>query len=341
MSGNRHFFAKTPRGYVHCRLNSVEELLRFTKSLKNSRRFIYRGQADAEWKLETRIERDVPDGFKETVSLTKLEQAVLRQFQERAHLHLPAQEMPNGDAFVEWLAFIQHYGGPTRLLDFTHSPFVAAHFAVATNTSKRSAAIWAVNHHFADLNRPKRISEYASQLEDVKVLRNDEFASGQRLLKELAGVGPPEMLRKSICGTVALPATVTIAPSRYNRRLLNQQGVFIAPLDADKSFESNLSPMFEPTVDFGRCAGDPIDVADLEDPDRYSVIKFVIEPPAFPAFRSDLRRMNIATEILFPDLEGEARALCDLVIDRVFVQGYVNELLDCGRTERADSDTLP
>jgi hypothetical protein len=47
------------------------------------------------------------------------------------------------DDELEWLGLMQHHGAPTRLLDFTWSPFVAAFFALEKATE--DAAVWAIN----------------------------------------------------------------------------------------------------------------------------------------------------------------------------------------------------
>src|SRR5216684_3693164 len=60
---------------------------------------------------------------------------------DQAHLFL-AHVPDDADSF-HWLALMQHHGAPTRLLDFTWSPYVAAFFALERATS--DAAIWAIN----------------------------------------------------------------------------------------------------------------------------------------------------------------------------------------------------
>ena len=62
-------------------------------------------------------------------------------FKRKAHQFLAQPPDPDDD--FQWLALMQHHGAPTRLLDFTWSPYVAAFFALERATS--DAAVWALN----------------------------------------------------------------------------------------------------------------------------------------------------------------------------------------------------
>lgn len=84
---------------------------------------VYRGQRVIEWPLQPRIGR-----YKRVRSKTVVheERTVLRMFKERAVPHLSV--FPAND--WDWLALAQHHGLPTRLLDWSRNPLVAAYFAV-------------------------------------------------------------------------------------------------------------------------------------------------------------------------------------------------------------------
>jgi hypothetical protein len=85
--------------------------------------WIFRGVCDATFKLQPSIER-CAEG---TMNWAALETIVSDEFRYRAPMHLKQGAVPE-DEFT-WLALMQHHGVPTRLLDFTFSPFVALYFA--------------------------------------------------------------------------------------------------------------------------------------------------------------------------------------------------------------------
>lgn len=107
---------------------------------------IFRGQGNQQWPLAPSFNRLLPEGD-ETVAL-KLEEEMILRFRSEAHLHLPPSVMPPNsfrldqlDTYLEWLMLMQHYGAPTRMLDWTLSPYVAVYFAVIVEWAA-DAAIW-------------------------------------------------------------------------------------------------------------------------------------------------------------------------------------------------------
>jgi hypothetical protein len=109
-------------------INSIDDLTSFNRS-NDADELIYRGQSSADWGLVPTIYRGleavaVDDVFDE---LVRMERDLYREFQNKSAGLLEERVVTAWDVLVS----AQHYGSPTRLLDWTTKLFGAAYFAVA------------------------------------------------------------------------------------------------------------------------------------------------------------------------------------------------------------------
>lgn len=90
----------------------------------------FRGQSSVEYKLIPSIGRMFKDG-KEKV-LLQFEKEIFEDFKRKFSHYTDSR--PRND--VEFLYLAQHYGLPTRLLDWTYNPLIALYFACCSNFDK-------------------------------------------------------------------------------------------------------------------------------------------------------------------------------------------------------------
>lgn len=99
-----------------------------SEDIKTRKQYIYRGQSDASWMLQTSIHRTkqvrTPEDFKAYFHY------VIPQIQEQVEAwdghH---RDLTDPQQMGQFIAFLQHNGFPTPLLDWSFSPYVAAYFA--------------------------------------------------------------------------------------------------------------------------------------------------------------------------------------------------------------------
>lgn len=249
--------------------------------------WVFRGQSDSSWKLETTLERAARLNGVDIRKIPDVENLVLKQFQRRASQYLT--NAPDSENLLEWFSLIQHHGGPTRLLDLTHSFYVACFFAVEKNVNE--SAVFC-------LNAPRIASEGKRTEQEVRS-------------SDISDFGSVNYCNAAIQAQTGNPLTVISEPFSMNERLAAQQGLFAIPFEGRQAFEYNLSLTTDP---FRKDLPAPTRIEKINDVldrlnDECSVFKIVIDPSMYSDIKRDLHLMNVNAATLFPGLDGFSRSL--------------------------------
>jgi hypothetical protein len=192
----------------------------------------------------------------------QLERHLIRNFRKYAHRERP------GPTLWDWLSLAQHHGLPTRLLDWTFSPFVAAHFATATYPDDE-AVVWTVECAAAHERMPARLRS-ALRDEGASVFTTELLADHAPTLAALDGFTEHE------------PFVLFFEPPSLDDRIVNQSAV--------------LSAMSDPRASLDDWLGDHKDLWHA----------WLITPEAKAEIRERLDQGNITERVLMPGLDGLA-----------------------------------
>jgi FRG domain len=223
---------------------------------------VYRGAADASRPLLTSLDR--LGGVDPPHAKTGLEEHILRNFIRYSR---PYFETPPVNEW-ELLVAAQHHGLPTRLLDWTYSPLVAAHFATLDRQDGRDRAVWRLD--WKKVHRAFGFPELALLIQDL----DDLFVKG--------GHFSPWTLFNRNRGEK--PFACMIEPPSLDARIVAQAAVFTLCSDKSHPFDAFLEE---------HGLGD-------------ALTRFVIPAGRTARIRDQLDLAGVDERRLFPDLDGVA-----------------------------------
>ena len=189
------------------RRNTWREVKTFMDELRSKGEFIWRGHSDSGWVLSSSLYR-----YFESQSISddyrgQFEKAAVAQFKNFMHQE-EIQGSHNSFQTMDFMVKMQHYGCPTRLIDWTWSPYIAAYFVLPDMAEQ--GALYALN-----------ITDYQAFIGPKLPL--DDY--DQSLLSPL-----PNPIFNRFLADPNLQYPIPIAQSASSGRVAEQQCVFLFDL---------------------------------------------------------------------------------------------------------------
>ena len=291
---------------VICELQRQSEKIQKTGCFYESARpWIYRGQANAEWGICSSFERTIGTerwNSEHKDSLKKVEDQSVATFKARAKVM--GIEVQHDE--VDWLAQMQHYGCPTRLVDFTAVPLIALFHALDDEKeAKKAFSVYAIARDnvlgvefWKDpyQDKPEKISDCS---EDLNYDLDNAHKIANWLINPRLYTNPKDDTKSDM---------LCVYPTFANRRLEVQSGLFLMQRHLGNSFEEDLQSVLNCQRKEGCGLSQfKLNLADKSYYESLRVIKFVFTKSLRSTARILLHVAGITHKAMYPDFEGIAK----------------------------------
>jgi hypothetical protein len=250
-------------------IKSPEELIERINIFSNN--YVYRGHSNSSWDMQTTLERGAGSRFCK-VFAEKYERYSKDEFLARFHLY--DKENISPETHLEWLSVMQHYGVPTRLLDFTTSPYAALYFSLeAYDTSNRpDIALFCIN--YTELME-KSLRLITEEDNSFKESRDSIRGKQDEIFDEFI-----DRFNRNILWVTE--------PQRLNARIDRQAGCFLVSGNKGKKI---------------------VELIESEEYKEVDMLKIIYPGDKIESIFALLRKMNISGKSIYGDLNGLAKSL--------------------------------
>ena len=250
-------------------ITDTDDLIRTLNALPNN--YIYRGHADSRWKLESTLERTLGSKWSQDMA-EKYEEHYLNLFKSKFHIYNNNEHEPKSK--LAWLSLMQHYGAPTRLIDFTESPYIALYFALeAYNPQNKSdIAIYAI--------------DYSSIMDASLSFISTIDSSFKKARVEI--IGKQDELFDNVVDRFSYEIVWITEPLELNARIDRQAGTFLISGNRKKRIELLLGSSI-----YSDC----------------KIVKYLVPYTIYENIYALLRKMNINAKSIYGDLSGLAKSI--------------------------------
>ena len=286
----------------------------FTKTLYLTRggTWLFRGQEDAGWRLQSSLDREVAE--RSTADLLEAERSNIDLFRANSKLLNQCWESD-----IDALIAMQHHEAKTRLVDFSTSLMVALFFAFENpHAGGKERAVFAVNFNALCMSDPLRLryEKYSADANLRAMLQERiKLGLGRSILVEdidfrkFVSHEANEVIRHG-CGENGILPLYTAA---NNKRQLAQAGVQLMPLSF-RPFAENLAAAL--SIDALKEIDTPSyvlnDISHLhmkKIPEQTVFIKMVFDTSMEKDAWDVLDQANINPFTIYPDLIGLSKSM--------------------------------
>ncbi len=253
--------------------DDFEKLILFLNQLIQNNNNIYRGYS---------YDEEIYPNIIRMKDLSMYEEDFLTQFERYGLAYFSANNA------MEFLSTAQHYGLPTRLVDFTYNPYIALFFALYNEKNDVDDQYYKIIYCdvkncvlFDNEKNPSIVDIYKAKSKNEHFLES-EYSKRKSYTKELITrfnrFGQSDKLH-------------IVKPSLNNQRIIMQQGLFLIPTTLNKNKHKQLVEKNTKKILIDKCI-------------RNEIIKY-LEVLGFNTFR------------LMPDLTSVCYAIKKSVIEEV------------------------